>query len=430
METAIDLDFLLRAGVAIALGALIGLERERQRDNRTVLAGIRTYPLAALGGVLFAQVGLILEAPAYIAVGAAVFGVYTALLYWVRHSLGIHGITSPIAFFVTYLVGAFIGLGFLLEGVFAGIIVTILLFTKDRLHRLAEVMNRGEMSSALQFTVVAFILFPIVMILEPPIFGQDWIGRGAILDPYFALLIVIFVSLLSFASFLVMRIMGATHGLAVSGLLGGLVNSEAATGSLAGIARDRNALTPGAIEGITLTNATMLLRNLAVAVFVDPTLQFARLVAPALIVMCVVQTAFYLVRGRMTKTESGSIRLGNPFALGPAVKFAAVFLVLQIVSVLIQRIPGAGDHAVLLTAIGGLVSSAAVVASMGSLAAQGEISLTIATATAVLATLVSTLNKLLLTRGVYSPLVRPLVVRMLLPTFLGALVLAITLYTI
>lgn len=426
----VDLEFLLRAAVALALGALIGLERERQRDNRTVLAGIRTYPLAALGGVFFAHFGTLLAVPAYIAVGAAVFGLYAALLYWVRHNLGIHGITSPIAFFVTYLVGALIGLGFLLEGVVAGIAVTVLLFTKDRLHRLAEVMTRGEMAGALQFTVVAFILFPLVSGLEPPIFGQDWIGRGAILDPYFALLIVIFVSVLSFASFLVMRVMGAAHGLAVSGLLGGLVNSEAATGSLAGIARDRHALTNNVIEGITLTNATMLLRNLAVAAFVDPSLQFARLVAPALVSMSAVQSAFYLVRSRVVQQETGSIRLGNPFALAPAIKFAAVFVVLQIVSVLIQHIPGAGTYAVLLTAIGGLVSSAAVVASMGTLAVQGEVSLAIATATAVAATLLSTLNKLILTRSVHKPLVQPLLLRMLLPAALGTIVLAITLFSI
>jgi uncharacterized membrane protein (DUF4010 family) len=423
----LDFEFLLRIGVALALGALIGLERERQRDTRTVLAGIRTYPLAALGGVLFAYIGLHLESPAYIAVGAAVFGVATAMLYWVRHTLGIHGITSPVAFLVTYLVGALIGLGFLLEGVIAGIAVTVLLFTKDRLHRLAEVMTKREMAGALQFTVVAFILFPIVMRLEPPLLGQDWIGRGAILDPYFALLIVIFVSVLSFASFLIMRFMGPSHGLAISGMLGGLVNSEATAGSLAGIARERNDLMGAAIEGVTLTNATMLLRNLAIATFVDPTLTFLRLIAPALIIMFLIQTGFYLLRRRRFATMEGSVRLGNPFALGPAVRFALVFLVIQIFSVLVQRLPRTGEGVVLLTALGGLVSSAAVVASVGTLAAQGELSLPIATITAVTATLLSTLVKLVLVRGVHRPMVPPLLPRMILPAMIGAVVLGITL---
>ncbi len=424
----IDFDFLLRIGIALALGALIGLERERQRDSRTVLAGIRTFPLVAIAGVLFAYLGTHLESPFYIAVGAVIFGLAAALLYWVRHTLGIHGITSPIALFVTYLIGALIGLDFLLEGVVAGIAVTVLLFTKDRLHRLAEVMTKREMAGALQFAVIAFILFPIVSGLEAPIFGQDWIGRGAILDPYFALIIVIFVSALSFASFLVMRLLGPTQGLAVSALLGGLVNSEATAGSLAGIARDRTELSATAVDGITLTNATMLLRNLVIAAIVDPSLHFARLLAPALVIMFLLQGAFYLVRReRARPLDDIAIRLRNPFALGPAIRFGAVFLVLYVVTILITEMEWGGETAILLTAIGGLVSSASVVAIVGFASVQGEISLPIAIITAVLATLVSTLNKLLLVRTVHGPLVPPLAVRMLIPAAVGGVVLAITL---
>lgn len=427
----IDLDFLLRIGIALALGALIGLERERQRDYRTVLAGIRTFPLVAIAGVLFAYLGTHLESPFYIAVGAAIFGLAAALLYWVRHTLGIHGITSPIALFVTYLIGALIGLDFLLEGVVAGIAVTVLLFTKERLHRLAEVMTKREMAGALQFVVIAFILFPIVSGLEPPLFGQDWIGRGAVLDPYFALVIVIFVSALSFASFLVMRFLGAAQGLAVSALLGGLVNSEATAGSLAGIARDRNELAASAVDGITLTNATMLLRNLVIAAIVDPSLHFARLIAPALVVMFIVQTAFYLVRRDRTRPlDDVAIRLRNPFALGPALRFGGVFLVLYGVTILIQRTGFGGENTILITALGGLVSSASVVAIVGFSAVQGELSLSIAVITAVLATLISTLNKLLLVRAVHRPLVPPLAIRMLIPAVVGSIVLALTLLLI
>lgn len=423
----VDLEFLFHIAVALALGALIGLERERQRDSRTVLAGIRTFPLASIAGVIFAYLGSHMDSAAYVAVGAAVFGLASGLMYWVRHTLGIHGITSPIAFFVTYLVGALIGLGFVFEGVIAGIAVTVLLFTKRRLHRLAEVMTQREMAGALQFAVVAFILFPLVMRLEPPILGQDWIGRGAVLDPVFALAMVIFVSALSFASFLIMRFLGAAQGLSVSALLGGLVNSEATTASLAGIGRDRHELLPGAIEGVTLTNATMLVRNLVIAAIVDPTLRFALAVAPALVVMFLAQTLFALLRRHRMDSKDITIRLGNPFALGPAFRFAAVFLALYVVTVLIQEIPGADERAVLLTAIGGLVSSAAVIAIVGFAAAQGELSLTIAIATAVMATILSTLNKLILVRAVHAPLVRPLVVRMVVPAIAGGLVLAATL---
>jgi uncharacterized membrane protein (DUF4010 family) len=417
----VDFEFLLRMGIGLAVGALIGLERERHREQRTVLAGIRTYPLAALAGVVFAQLGLHLEDHFYVAVGALIFGAISLLLYWVRHKLGVHGLTSPIAFFVTYLAGALIGLGFLLEGIVAGVATAVLLFTRARLHRLAEVMTEKEMAGALQFIIVAFILFPLM--------PEDPIDPWNLLDLRNLLLIVILVSVLSFIGFLAMRFLGASHGLAVSGLLGGLANSEATTASLANLARERTDLTKNAMEGISLANATMLVRNLVFAAIVDPSLRFLLLVLPALAVMFLAQTGFTALRERHrgdVAQEPSAIRIENPFAFGPALRFAGIFLLIHATVTIILRYQIGGEAAVLLTAIGGLVSSAAVVISVGSSYAAGDLSLEIAVAAAVLASLVSTLNKLVLVRIVHQPLVRLLMPRIFVTVALGGLALVLT----
>lgn len=406
-----DFDLLIRMGVALAIGALIGLERERHRDRRTVLAGIRTYPLVALSGVLFAFLGTHLESPLYVVLGAFAFAGFALMLYRVRHSLGIHGITSPIAFFTTYLVGSLIGLGFLLEGVIAGVAVAILLFTRQSLHRLAEVMTQEEMAGALQFIVIAFILFPLI--------ADNPLDPWGIINPKWVLLIVIFVSGVSFASFLVMRTLGTNKGLPVSGLLGGLVNSEATTASLANLVSEKPHLMRQAVVGIALSNSTMLIRNLLIAGFVDPTFRFLILMAPPIILMAAVQTALAVMRHVQIKDEGEAIRVKNPFAVGPAVRFALLFVGFQIVIFGLTHIPRAGEASVLIAAVGGLVSSAAVVASTGTLAAGGQVSLKIAVATAVLATIVSTLNKLIVTKAIEGRLVSHLLRLALLPAFLG-----------
>lgn len=412
-----DFDFLIRMGVALAIGALIGLERERHREARTVLAGIRTYPLVALAGTLFAQLGATLGSSYYIAVGAAVFGGFALVLYWVRHNLGLHGLTSPIALFVTYVAGSLIGIGFLLEGVIAGVATAVLLFTKSRLHQLAEVMTEEEMAGALQFIIVAFILFPL--------FADEPLDPWGVLNPKRILLIVIFVSGISFVSFLAMRMIGPQRGLAVSGLLGGLVNSEATTGGLAAIARDKPKFEANAVEGILFTNGTMLLRNLLIAAFVDPSLDFAIAIAPVIIGMFLVQIAFALYHRPPPRGIEEGIRLGNPFAIRPALKFAVVFIVLQALSVGLRKIPGAGDIGVVLTALGGLVSSAAVVASVGNLVADGQVSLRLAAVTAILAIIISTLNKLLLTRSIHPSLEPKIRARFLVPALAGILLLVV-----
>lgn len=426
----IDTALLVRMGIALAMGALIGLERERHRESRTVLAGIRTYPLVALAGVLFATLGTRLDATAYIATGAAVFGLFAGLLYWVRHTLGIHGITSPIALFVTYLVGALIGLGFLLEGVIAGVATAVLLFTRAHLHRLAEVMTEDEMAGALQFIIVAFVLFPLAA-------GRP-VDPWGVVNPRQVLLVVIFVAGISFVSFLAMRIMGSARGLQVSGLLGGLVNSEAATMGLAQLVSHKPKLLHRAVAAITLTNATMLLRNLLIAAFVDPSLAFMGLMVPAIAGMVLVQGG-YAYRAHHTADraaeetgggEDERIRLRNPFAIRPALRFGALFVLLQLIAFGLAHLPGAGQAGIVLTAIGGLVSSAAVVASVGTLAATGQVNIMLAAATAVLATVVSTLNKLIITRAAERTLYRPVQWSMLLPTAVGLVILAATVWAI
>ncbi|MBW3582789.1 MAG: DUF4010 domain-containing protein [Euryarchaeota archaeon] len=410
VQTA-DFDLLIRMGVALAIGALIGLERERHRDRRTVLAGIRTYPLVALSGVVFAFLGTHLESPLYVVLGAFAFAGFSLMLYRVRHSLGIHGITSPVAFFTTYLVGSLIGLGFLLEGVIAGVAVAILLFTRQTLHRLAEVMTQEEMAGALQFIVIAFILFPLI--------ADNPLDPWGIINPKWVLLIVIFVSGVSFASFLVMRTLGTNKGLPVSGLLGGLVNSEATTASLANLVTEKPHLMRQAVVGIALANSTMLIRNLLIAGFVDPSFRFLTLMAPPLVLMAVVQTAAAVMRHAQIKDEGEAIRVKNPFAVGPAVRFALLFVGFQIIIFGLTHIPRTGEASVLIAAVGGLVSSAAVVASTGTLAAGGQVSLKIAVATAVLATIVSTLNKLIVTKAIEGRLVPHLLRLALFPALLG-----------
>ncbi|HLE47895.1 MAG TPA: DUF4010 domain-containing protein [Candidatus Thermoplasmatota archaeon] len=424
LAQTVDTDLLVRMGVGLAVGALIGLERERHRDARTVLAGIRTYPLVALGGVLFAHLGKVLTVTSaigdyYVAIGALVFGAISLVLYWVRHELGLHGLTSPIALFLTYVAGALIGLGFVLEGVIAGVATAVLLFTKPRLHRLAEVMTEEEMSGALQFIVLAFILYPL--------FANRAVDPWGIVHPKHLLLVVIFVSSVSFVSFIVMRRLGASRGLTISGLLGGLVNSEAATTSLAHLGTEKPTLRPAVVEAITLANATMLLRNLLIAGFVDPTLRLATAMAPALLGTLLVQGVFTLRRADPSVASGETIRLRNPFAIRPALRFGLLVLVFSAIGAGLGHLGGDGGPTILLTAVGGLVSSAAVVASVGTLWAHGNVTLTIAVLTAVLTSLVSTLNKLLVTRAVDAGLVRPLLARFLISTVIGVALLVATL---
>ena len=77
-----------------------------------------------------------------------------------------------------------------------------------------------------------------------------------------------------------------------------------------------------------------------------------------------------------------------PFSLSVALRYGALFLVLHVVGTLVQREFGAGGFYVV-TAIGGLLSSASAVAAAASMASQGAVSPAVAGTGATIASLTS-----------------------------------------
>jgi uncharacterized membrane protein (DUF4010 family) len=279
-----------------------------------------------------------------------------------------------------------------------GILATFLLVTKQRLHRFAEVLDDEEILSALQFITVLFILLPLTADLRAPVLGQAWLGRDALVDPFVILLTVVFVSAISFVSLLVMRQVGPARGMEFSGLVGGLVNSEATTASLAERARGRDELLGAALVGALLASCTMIVRNLAIAAFADRSLAlFTRILPYALPVALVGVALAWRARTRGPHAAVAAVRVKNPFAILPAVRFALVFAAVSIVVSAAQS--AFGEAGVYVGALGGLVSAGPVVASLGSLVVKGAVPLGLAVRASLLAMALSLVNKLIILRA-------------------------------
>ncbi|MGQ0535556.1 MAG: MgtC/SapB family protein [Methanobacteriota archaeon] len=385
-EPALLLDLLIALGV----GGLVGIEREHRREETKVIAGIRTFPLIAAIGFLAAQLTLAFDSPLPISVAFLVIGAFAMGLFWARHQLGLTGLTTPSAVLVTFLAGVLIALDLRIEAVVVGVATTLLLLTKDRLHGFAGRLSDDEMMGALQFAVVAFILFPLAP--DRPV--DPW----GLVNVRWALLIVVFVSSLSFASFLSLRQVGPRRGLAVSGFLGGLVNSEATSLSIANMSREAPRLVSAGAVGVLLATTTMFVRNLAIAAFADPSFEVARFMFPGTFLLLVVGLVVAWRRQhRVEGGTAGEITVGSPFAIPPALRFAALFAVLSAMAVLAERF--LGETGVYATALGAFVSAGAVVASVSALVLTGSIDPVVAGETALLASVLGVANKFVVLRA-------------------------------
>lgn len=133
----INIEFVIHSIIGAGLGALIGLEREHREEKTMVIAGVRTFPLTSLSGVIFsflsAKIGV-----ALIETGVIIFGGFALILAFLKYEVHTIGITTPVAFFITFLIGVLVQQDFMVEAAFLTILITVLLLTKERLHKIAR----------------------------------------------------------------------------------------------------------------------------------------------------------------------------------------------------------------------------------------------------------------------------------------------------
>jgi uncharacterized membrane protein (DUF4010 family) len=363
------------------IGILIGVEREHWRSDKKILAGVRTFSITCITGMI---AGFLVE---YIGTEVLIISTIFAaalsasIVYAPNPNHVRLGLTSSIALFCTYLLGLMVAQGLFLIAIITGLLITFLLIEKKPLHSFAEHLSEKEIKNGLQFLALAFVLYPIVP--NEPIFG--------IINLKSAILIVVLVSTISFTSYVALKKMGPKGGIPYSGFFGGFISSEATIAALASMSKNRPLLKDELHIGSLLAVISMMISNTMIALVVDTSGKTALLMAPPFIVMGIITLAFVLLKNKMQGNIEETITLESPFALGPAFKFGAVFTLLVILANTANDVAGPlGTYA---TALGGVVSSSAVTASMAALAFNGSISYQTAAETAIIAGLVSTISK-------------------------------------
>lgn len=125
-----DPELLQRLSAALAIGALIGIERgwkQRSEQPGARAAGLRTFTLAGLLGSITAILGADLGATAFAAIAIA-FSVLFGMFQWRDTSADDEfSVTSTVAGLLTFALGALAGLGYLHEAATAAVAAVCIL---------------------------------------------------------------------------------------------------------------------------------------------------------------------------------------------------------------------------------------------------------------------------------------------------------------
>ena len=327
-----DLAHLPRYFIALAIGLLIGLERER---NPTAKAGLRTCALVALAGAISAALTESFAAPSILAMGLGAVAFMIIAAYYHHHE-AFHevdpGTTTIAAVIACYLLGALVLAGHVRVAVVLAILVTLLLHFKAELGGVARKLERRDLVSILQFAVVAFVVLPLL-----PDRGY---GPYAALNPRHLWLMVVLVSGLSLAGYVALRLVGREHGATLLGLLGGLVSSTATTLAYSRHARAAGTSVALAFEVIVTANLVLLLRLAVIALLVAPAI--LSVLGPVLgLALAVGAVAF--AAGRKPNGEAEELDIlavANPAELRSALGFAALYALVLLAVAWLQDLWG------------------------------------------------------------------------------------------
>jgi len=266
-----DLTLAFDLLVATLVGLAVGTEREWSGhttgpDGR--FAGVRTFALlGALGGFAgwFFRDDVPLAGAALLTAGLLFpIAAYVSAMRRVGTSTDS---TTEVSAILVVAMGCAAGLGHRVVASAAAALVVALLSEKSTFQRMLQRVGSVEMRAAVQFAVLALVVLPLL--------PDGSYGPYDAFRPRALWVVVLLFSGLNFAGYVARRLIGETRGLAVTGLLGGLVSSTAVTLNFSRRSRDDAALAPSLALGVIAACTVLLPRIALVSAVLRPAVALA-----------------------------------------------------------------------------------------------------------------------------------------------------------
>jgi uncharacterized membrane protein (DUF4010 family) len=387
--TTNDSSLFLRFGISLAVGILVGIQREFASEPHTkeLAAGVRTFGLLGLVGCSAALLSDLLHSPLPLVCVIIAMAAFFSINYYIDAAAGKPGLTTKASMVLTLCAGA---LAYWQQtttlAVALAVTTAVLLSIKIPLHRFVKHLTHEDVSASLKLAVITAIVLPI---LPNRPFGSPPFD---IFNPLKLWLFVVFISGISFVGYVLIKVAGAKKGIGLTGLLGGMASSTAVTLSFTAKSRERQDLSKPFALAITVAWTVMFVRVLAVVAVLNIALVKPILLPIAGSIAAGLLCCAFLYRAGKTDHRH-DVAFANPFELGLAIKFGLLFALILLFSRATQVY--FGDNGVYASSfLSGMADVDAIAFSMARLSRGiGGIDPLIASRAIVLAAVANTLVK-------------------------------------
>lgn len=347
-----------RLGIALGLGLIVGLQRER---SGSTLGGFRTFPLVTLfGGVA----GLLADTHGGWILAAGFLSLSAVIV--VGHMENLQekgGITTEVAMLLMFAVGAFAMIDQAGIAAAVGGTVAVLLHLKPQMHSLAKSLADPDFKAIMQFVLITLVILPLL--------PDRAYGPYQVLNPYKIWLMVVLIVGISLGGYIIYKFLGQKAGTLAGGVLGGLISSTATTVSYA--RRSKHAPEASALAALVIMVASCIVFARVLIIIGAAAPDLITTAGPPLGLTFVVLLAIAVGYWFKSAREPADLPpQGNPSELRAALFFAALYaLVLLAAAAAKEKFGSSGLYAVAI--ISGLTDMDAITLSISDMSARDQV---------------------------------------------------------
>ncbi|MDD2907769.1 MAG: MgtC/SapB family protein [Candidatus Gracilibacteria bacterium] len=415
MNVEIILQFLL----AMGLGALVGMERGINEKTKLLskvsisFGDIRTYSLISLLGAISTWLTLDSTNMFFIAGVFSTLSIFIAIYY--AYSIfkeKQYGLTTELASIITFFLGVFVMIGYSKIAIIMSIILTFLLSSKGFITNILEKVSREELNNTIKFAVISLVILPLLPDVKFSISQllnhigytnpiNNSILNLEFLNFYGIWFFVVLMSAISYAGYIMSKVIGEKGSILASGAIGGLVSSTAVTASMSESSKKDLKNTSMYVVSTLLASTIMFVRVIIIVLFFNINM-LSSIIFPSLFMLCgmILYILYFYYNSEERELHIDNLKFeekkySSPFSIVPALKFALFVLFIKFIAgvgSLYQDVWG--DYFFyILGVISGLADVDAISQTMSVDAIDGKVGLEIAAITIIIAVISNNLVK-------------------------------------
>lgn len=352
MSVEIILQFLL----SMWLGALIWMERSIKIHPKILSKTpvsfweVRTFALISFMWALSTWLSLLFKSELFILLSFFILWLFI-LTYYLYSSFKEKQLwlTTEIASLITFFLWVFIMIGYSQMSIILSIIITFLLSSKHYLEDLLKNISREELNNTLKFAVISIVILPLLpdeKFSIADILTFLWYSKEinnsiinlSFLNPYWIWFFVVLMAGISYAWYIMSKVIWEKSSIIASGAIGWLVSSTAVTASMTESSKKDLKNTDLYVVSTLIASTIMFIRVVIIVLFFNINM-LSSIIYPSsfMLVWMILYMIYFYYKSQKKDIKVENLpfeekKYSSPFSVWPALKFAWFVLIIKFIA--------------------------------------------------------------------------------------------------